>query len=135
MTILEVTFKDSTNTLVATLTSSDYTATGKMVNANVGTDKEVTATVTLQGKAADNYKLDSNMTTAKVAITQARGGVLQEENLKQKFSDRKQKTFTPDYTGLPAGRHGHTAFPRHKLRELQRWKRLRLIQPERSPTR
>ena len=31
--ILEVTFKDSTNTLVATLTSSDYTATGKMVNA------------------------------------------------------------------------------------------------------
>lgn len=40
VTILEVTFKDSTNTLVATLTSSDYTATGKMVNANVGTDKK-----------------------------------------------------------------------------------------------
>lgn len=98
VTILEVTFKDSTNTLVATLTSSDYTATGKMVNANVGTDKKVTVTVTLQGKAADNYKLVSNMTTAKVAITQAKGGVLQEENLKQKFSDRKQKTFTPDYT-------------------------------------
>ena len=71
VTILEVTFKDSTNTLVATLTSSDYTATGKMVNANVGTDKKVTVTVTLQGKAADNYKLVSNMTTAKVAITQA----------------------------------------------------------------
>ncbi|WP_418875708.1 YDG domain-containing protein [Waltera sp.] len=103
VTILEVTFKDSTNTLVATLTSSDYTATGKMVNANVGTDKKVTVTVTLQGKAADNYKLVSNMTTAKVAITQAKGGVLQEENLKQKFSERKQKTFTPDYTGLPAG--------------------------------
>lgn len=103
VTILEVTFKDSINTLVATLTSSDYTATGKMVNANVGTDKKVTVTVTLQGKAADNYKLVSNMTTAKVAITQAKGGVLQEENLKQKFSDRKQKTFTPDYTGLPAG--------------------------------
>lgn len=103
VTILEVTFKDSTNTLVATLTSSDYTATGKMVNANVDTDKKVTVTVTLQGKAADNYKLVSNMTTAKVAITQAKGGVLQEENLKQKFSDRKQKTFTPDYTGLPAG--------------------------------
>lgn len=103
VTILEVTFKDSTNTLVATLTSFDYTATGKMVNANVGTDKKVTVTVTLQGKAADNYKLVSNMTTAKVAITQAKGGVLQEENLKQKFSDRKQKTFTPDYTGLPAG--------------------------------
>ena len=103
VTILEVTFKDSTNTLVATLTSSDYTATDKMVNANVGTDKKVTVTVTLQGKAADNYKLVSNMTTAKVAITQAKGGVLQEENLKQKFSDRKQKTFTPDYTGLPAG--------------------------------
>lgn len=103
VTILGVTFKDRMNTTVKTLTSSDYTATGRMVNANVGTDKEVTATVTLQGKAADNYKLDSNMTTAKVAITQARGGVLQEENLKQKFSDRKQKTFTPDYTGLPAG--------------------------------
>ena len=103
VTILGVTFKDSTNTLVATLTSSDYTATGKMVNANVGTDKEVTVMVTLQGKAADNYKLVSNMTTAKVAITQAKGGVLQQENLKQKFSDRKQKAFTPDYTGLPAG--------------------------------
>ena len=103
VTILGVTFKDSTNTSVTTLASSDYTATGKMVNANVGTDKEVTVTVTLQGKAADNYKLVSNMTTAKVAITQAKGGVLQEENLKQKFSDRKQKTFTPDYTGLPAG--------------------------------
>ena len=103
VTILGVTFKDSMNTTVKTLTSSDYTATGRMVNANVGTDKEVTVTVTLQGKAADNYKLDSNMTTAKVAITQAKGGVLQEENLKQKFSDRKQKTFTPDYTGLPDG--------------------------------
>ena len=103
VTILGVTFKDSMNTTVKTLTSSDYTATGRMVNANVGTDKEVTVTVTLQGKAADNYKLDSNMTTAKVAITQAKGGVLQEENLKQKFSDRKQKIFTPDYTGLPAG--------------------------------
>lgn len=103
VTILEVTFKDSTNTLVATLTSSDYTATGKMVNANVGTDKEVTVTVTLQGKAADNYKLVSNMTTAKVAITPAKGDVLQDESLKQKFSDRKQKTFAPDYTGLPAG--------------------------------
>ena len=103
VTILGVTFKDSTNTLVATLKSSDYTATGKMINANVGTDKEVTVTVTLQGNAADNYKLVSNTTTAKVAITQAMGGVLQEENLKQKFSDRKQKTFTPDYTGLPAG--------------------------------
>ena len=103
VTILEVTFKDSTDTTVTTLTSSDYTATGKMVNANVGTDKEVTVTVTLQGNAAKNYSLVPNMTTAKVAITQAKGGVLQEENLKQKFSNRKQKTFTPDYTGLPAG--------------------------------
>ncbi len=103
VTILGVTFKDSTDTTVTTLRSSDYTMTGKMVNANVGTDKKVTVTVTLQGNAADNYKLVSNTTTAKVAITQAMGGVLQEENLKQKFSDRKQKTFTPDYTGLPAG--------------------------------
>ena len=103
VTILGVTFKDSTDTTVTTLTSSDYTATGKMVNANVGTDKEVTVTVTLQGNAAKNYSLVPNMTTAKVAITQAKGGVLQEENLKQKFSNRKQKTFTPDYTGLPAG--------------------------------
>lgn len=103
VTILGVTFKDSTDTTVTTLISSDYTATGKMVNANVGTDKKVTVTVTLQGNAAKNYSLVPNMTTAKVAITQAKGGVLQEENLKQKFSDRKQKTFTPDYTGLPAG--------------------------------
>ena len=103
VTILGVTFKDSTNTPVATLISSDYTATGKMVNANVGTDKEVTVTVSLQGNAAKNYSLVSNMTTAKVAITQANGGALAEENLKQKFSDRNQKTFTPDYTGLPVG--------------------------------
>lgn len=103
VTILEVTFKDSTDTTVTTLTSSDYTATGKMVNANVGTDKEVTVTVTLQGNAAKNYSLVPNMTTAKVTITQANGGALAEENLKQKFSDRKQKTFAPDYTGLPAG--------------------------------
>lgn len=103
VTILGVTFKDSTNTPVATLISSDYTATGKMVNANVGTDKEVTVTVSLQGNAAKNYSLVPNVTTAKVAITQANGGALAEENLKQKFSDRKQKTFTPDYTGIPAG--------------------------------
>lgn len=103
VTILEVTFKDSTDTTVTTLTSSDYTATGKMVNANVGTDKEVTVTVTLQGNAAKNYSLVPNMTTAKVTITQANGGALAEENLKQKFSDRKQKTFAPDYTGLPTG--------------------------------
>ena len=103
VTILGVTFKDSTGTTVTTLTSSDYTATGKMVNANIGTDKEVTVTVTLQGNAAKNYSLVPNMTTEKVTITQANGGALAEENLKQKFSDRKQKTFTPDYTGLPAG--------------------------------
>ena len=103
VTILEVTFKDSTDTTVTTLTSSDYTATGKLVNANVGTDKEVTVTVTLQGNAAKNYSLVPNMTTAKVTITQANGGALAEENLKQKFSDRKQKTFAPDYTGLPTG--------------------------------
>ena len=103
VTILGVTFKDSTNTLVATLTSSDYTATGTMVNANIGKDKEVAVTVTLQGNAAKNYSLVSNMTTEKVTITQANGGALAEENLKQKFSDRNQKTFTPDYTGLPVG--------------------------------
>ena len=103
VTILGVTFKDSTDTTVTTLKSSDYTATGKMVNANIGTDKEVTVTVTLQGNAAKNYSLVPNMTTAKVTITQANGGALAEENLKQKFSDRNQKTFTPDYTGLPVG--------------------------------
>ena len=103
VTILGVTFKDSKDTTVTTLKSSDYTATGTMVNANIGTDKEVTVTVTLRGNAADNYKLVSNMTTEKVTITQANGDALAEENLKQKFSDQKQKTFTPDYTGLPAG--------------------------------
>lgn len=103
VTILGVTFKDSTDTTVTTLISSDYTATGKMVNANIGTDKEVAVTVTLQGNAAKNYSLVSNMTTEKVTITQANGGALAEENLKQKFSDRNQKTFTPDYTGLPVG--------------------------------
>ena len=103
VTILGVTFKDSTNALVATLASSDYTATGKMTDANSGTKKDVFVTVTLQGNAAKNYSLVSNMTTEKVTITQANGGALAEENLKQKFSDQKQKTFTPDYTGLPVG--------------------------------
>ena len=103
VTILGVTFKDSKDTTVTTLISSDYTATGTMVNANIGTDKEVTVTVTLRGNAAKNYSLVPNMTTAKVTITQAKGGALAEENLKQKFSDQKQKTFTPNYTGLPAG--------------------------------
>lgn len=41
----------------------DYTATAVFDDANVGTDKTVTVTVTLIGDAADNYTLTSNTTT------------------------------------------------------------------------
>ena len=135
VTILGVTFKDSTNTPVTTLISSDYAATGKMVNANVGTDKKVTVTVTLQGKAADNYKLVSNMTTAKVAITQAKGGALaggelKAEILRPETEDLHTRLHRTSCRGDMDIQH----FRGTNFGILQRWKRLRLIQPERSPT-
>ena len=39
---------------------TDYTATGEFEDANAGTNKKVTVTVTLQGDAANNYKLTPN---------------------------------------------------------------------------
>ena len=103
VTITGVTFNDADGKPVTTLTSSDYKVSGKMADANIGTDKEVTVTVTLQGDAANNYSLAPNTTTAKVTISKAAGGALTGDNFQQKFSDLRQKTFTPDYTGLPAG--------------------------------
>ncbi len=104
VTIMGVTFNDADGKPVTTLVNGlDYTMSGKMADANIGTNKEVAVTVTLQGNAANNYSLASNMTTATVTITKAAGGALTGDNLQQKFSDRKQKTLTPDYTGLPAG--------------------------------
>lgn len=103
VTITGATFNDADGKPVTTLTSSDYTVTGVMTDANIGTDKEVVVTVTLQGDAANNYSLVSNTTTAKVTINKATGGALTGDNFRQKFSDRKQKTFAPDYTGLPDG--------------------------------
>lgn len=103
VTISGVTFNDADGKPVTTLTSSDYKVSGKMADANIGTDKEVTVTVTLQGDAANNYSLAPNTTTAKVTISKAAGGALTGDNFQQKFSDLRQKTFTPDYTGLPAG--------------------------------
>ena len=103
VTITGVTFNDADGKPVTTLTSSDYKVSGKMADANIGTDKEVTVTVTLQGDVANNYSLAPNTTTAKVTISKAAGGALTGDNFQQKFSDLRQKTFTPDYTGLPAG--------------------------------
>lgn len=52
-----------------------------------------------------NFNAASNLTdkTWAFTITQAKGGALEKDTLSQKFSDRKQKTFIPDYTGLPDG--------------------------------
>ena len=103
VTIMGVTFNDADGKPVTTLVNGlDYTMSGKMADANIGTNKEVTVTVTLQGNAANNYSLVPNTTTTTVTITKAAGGALTGDNLQQKFSDRKQKTLTPDYTGLPA---------------------------------
>ena len=104
VTITGVTFNDADGKSVTTLVNGlDYTMSGKMADANIGTDKEVTVTVTLQGDAANNYSLAPNTTTAKVTISKAAGGALTGDNFQQKFSDLRQKTFTPNYAGLPNG--------------------------------
>ena len=53
------------------LKDTDYTATGVMADDKAGDDKDVTVTVTLQGNAAKNYRLENATTTTKVTITQA----------------------------------------------------------------
>ena len=50
---------------------TDYTVTGEMKNADAGTNKEVTVTVTLSGDAANNYYFDDNTTIATVDISKA----------------------------------------------------------------
>ena len=104
VTVSSVTFLDQDGNPCTMLTEgTDYTVTGVMENANIGVDKEVTVKVTLLGDAKSNYYLSSgNTTTAKVTISKAAGGRLTAYNLWQKFSDRKEKTFTPDYI-LPDG--------------------------------
>ena len=104
VTVSSVTFLDQDGNPCTMLTEgTDYTVTGVMADADIGVDKKVTVTVTLLGDAKSNYYLSSgNTTTAKVTISKAAGGRLTAYNLWQKFSDRKEKTFTPDY-GLPDG--------------------------------
>ena len=104
VTVSGVTFLDEADELCTMLTEgTDYTVTGVMEDANIGVDKKVTVTVTLKGDAESNYSLRfGNTTTEKVTISKAAGGKLTAYNFQQKFSDRKEKTFTPDYS-LPDG--------------------------------
>ena len=108
VTITSVTFLDKDGKSYAMLTEgTDYTVTGEMADANIGTDKAVTVTVTLTGTAKRNFIFSGTdpttaTTTTQVTISKAAGGALAKQNFQQKFSDRKEKTFTPDY-GIPAG--------------------------------
>ena len=65
----------------------------------VGSTSEYTAVFTPAD--TDNY----NSTTAKVAVTvnPKAGGSLGTVNLTQKFTDTAEKTYTPNWAGLPAG--------------------------------
>lgn len=68
VTIDSVDFKGVVTPLVK---GTDYTVTGEMKNADAGTNKEVTVTVTLSGDAATNYNLSDTMPTTTVDISQA----------------------------------------------------------------
>ena len=103
--ITSVTFLDKDGKPYTMLTEgTDYTVTGEMADANIGTDKAVTVTVILTGTAKRNFIFSGTdtTTTTQVTISKAPGGALAKQNFQQKFSDRKEKTFTPDY-GIPAG--------------------------------
>ena len=108
VTITSVTFLDKDGKPYTMLTEgTDYTVTGEMADANIGTDKAVTVTVTLTGTAKRNFIFSGTdtttaTTTTQVTISKAPGGALAKQSFQQKFSDRKEKTFTPDY-GVPAG--------------------------------
>ena len=62
---------DGVVTAAPLVKGTDYTVTGEMKNADAGTNKEVTVTVTLSGDAADNYNLSDTMPTTTVDISQA----------------------------------------------------------------
>ena len=62
---------DGVVTAAPLVKGTDYTVTGEMKNADAGTNKEVTVTVTLSGDAADNYYFDDNTTTTTVEISKA----------------------------------------------------------------
>ena len=106
--ITSVTFLDKDGKPYTMLTEgTDYTVTGEMADANIGTDKAVTVTVILTGTAKRNFIFSGTdpttaTTTTQVTISKAPGGALAKQSFQQKFSDRKEKTFTPDY-GIPAG--------------------------------
>ena len=62
---------DGVVTAAPLVKGTDYTVTGEMKNADAGTNKEVTVTVTLSGDAANNYYFDDNTTIATVDISKA----------------------------------------------------------------
>ena len=95
-------FRDAAGNLVTLAEGTEYTVTGEMGDADSGNDKDVNVRVTLTGKAAHNYSLADNTTTAKVNISKVKGGALPAYNFRQKFSDHAMKTFMPDYD-LPGG--------------------------------
>lgn len=88
---------------VTLIRGTDYTVTANFEDANVGSGKNVTATVTLMGQAAKNYALEQSSFTTTGSITKADGGSLKTVELEQKYTDTSEHTYTPDWLGLPGG--------------------------------
>ncbi len=88
---------------VTLIRGTDYTVTANFEDANVGSGKNVTATVTLMGQTAKNYVLEQSSFPTTGSIIKADGGNLKTVELTQKYTDASEHTYTPDWAGLPAG--------------------------------
>ena len=82
---------------------TDYTVTANFEDANVGSGKNVTATVTLMGQTAKNYVLEQSSFPTTGNIIKADGRNLKTVELEQKYTDASDHTYTPDWLGLPGG--------------------------------
>ena len=99
VTVNDLTAKLNNETVAGSWALTDNTSdTLDTVTLN-GSTTEYTAVFTPTD--TDNY----NSTTAKVAVTvnPKAGGSLGTVNLTQKFTDTAEKTYTPNWAGLPAG--------------------------------
>ena len=88
---------------VTLIRGTDYTVTANFEDANVGSGKNITATVTLMEQAAKNYALEQSSFTTTGSIIKADGGNLKTVELEQKYTDASEHTYTPDWLGLPDG--------------------------------
>ncbi len=84
---------------------TDYTVTANFDDASVGSGKNITATVTLMGQAAKNYALEQSSFTTTGNIIKADGGTLKNVELAQKYTDTSERTYAPDWSGLPIGQN------------------------------